>query len=434
MFVIFLFCRGDPDKCSLIGNTAMHCAAYNGHLNCVSFLVNFGVNIWSLDNDFHTSLDLAAMQENMDIVKYLDEVAAKQSALNKKTVARLREKSITEAQKRQKIYEKMQKQANKKAQLENQRAEKVVQETIGKADRSTLSKINPFKKRNGSISSGNISYQGQGAYSIYVTSGKKPTGPAAKKAYKVSGGTMNSNEFKVGQVEGGKRTSRSLQGVQAGSEIMYMPTSSLNGDSGNRKTLDDVFIRGKGNMNISRTISEPEMYHTADSGYGGDIYGMSTVGHQSIFERPGFGNFAFRHGTMAKEFGSIAPEHEDINYETSTQRGSTATDNSIGSVGSLAQRSRQTGDGIPWDDDILLEDDEYDPNSPLEVFLAANNLHECIGPLNQEKIDLSTLMLLSDSDMKEAGLPLGPRRKLMDAILKRKLQLGDPGPMEDTPL
>ncbi|CAJ0958685.1 unnamed protein product [Ranitomeya imitator] len=51
---------GDPDKCDIWGNTPLHLSAANGHLNCLSFLVSFGANIWCLDNDYHTPLDMAA--------------------------------------------------------------------------------------------------------------------------------------------------------------------------------------------------------------------------------------------------------------------------------------------------------------------------------------------------------------------------------------
>ena len=78
---------GDPDKCDNYGNTALHCAAAKGHLNCVSFLVNFGANLWALDNDFHTCKDLAAIRSRDEILRYLDTVIAKQEALNKKVRA-----------------------------------------------------------------------------------------------------------------------------------------------------------------------------------------------------------------------------------------------------------------------------------------------------------------------------------------------------------
>ena len=40
---------GDPERCDNFGNTALHLAAARGHMNAVTFLVNFGVNMHCLD-------------------------------------------------------------------------------------------------------------------------------------------------------------------------------------------------------------------------------------------------------------------------------------------------------------------------------------------------------------------------------------------------
>lgn len=70
--------RGDADKADVWGNSPLHLAATNNHMNCVSFLVNFGVNLWTLDNEQRSVIDVAAMKGNQDIVKYLDAEIARQ--------------------------------------------------------------------------------------------------------------------------------------------------------------------------------------------------------------------------------------------------------------------------------------------------------------------------------------------------------------------
>lgn len=97
---LYSSCRGDPDKCDIWGNTPLHLAAANGHLNCLSFLVSFGANVWCLDNDYHTPLDMAAMKSHMDCVRYLDSIAAKQTALNPKLVSKLKDRAFREAERR----------------------------------------------------------------------------------------------------------------------------------------------------------------------------------------------------------------------------------------------------------------------------------------------------------------------------------------------
>jgi len=82
----FYYCRGDPDKCDNYGNTALHFAAARGHMNCVSFLVSFGVNMWALDIDYHAPKDLAAINNREDILRFLDNALGKKEAEDKKKV------------------------------------------------------------------------------------------------------------------------------------------------------------------------------------------------------------------------------------------------------------------------------------------------------------------------------------------------------------
>ena len=60
---------GDPNKCDHYGNAALHLASARGHFDCVDFLVKFGVNIFSLDIDMHTSKELAAMNDCPEILR-----------------------------------------------------------------------------------------------------------------------------------------------------------------------------------------------------------------------------------------------------------------------------------------------------------------------------------------------------------------------------
>lgn len=106
--------RGNPDKCDIWGNTPLHLAAANGHLNCLFFLVSFGANIWCLDNDYHTPLDMAATKNHMDCVRYLDSIAAKQTGLNPKLVSKLKDRAFREAERRIKECVKMQKKHRKR--------------------------------------------------------------------------------------------------------------------------------------------------------------------------------------------------------------------------------------------------------------------------------------------------------------------------------
>lgn len=101
-FSKFLF-RGDPDKADLFGNTALHLAAAQGHKSVVTFLVNFGCNIFAMDIDGRTPQELAGMNSRDEILRYLDSVQAKIEAGDKKKVKAMKEKAKKDVEKRIKV-------------------------------------------------------------------------------------------------------------------------------------------------------------------------------------------------------------------------------------------------------------------------------------------------------------------------------------------
>ncbi|KAL7856528.1 hypothetical protein SRHO_G00154270 [Serrasalmus rhombeus] len=89
---------------------------------------------------------------------------------------------------------------------------------------------------------------------------------------------------------------------------------------------------------------------------------------------------------------------------------------SIVSVASLQDRNLQE---LPWEEgDLGVEDDdeELQPSSaPLEVFLASQGLSEFLSIFLSEQMDLEALLMCSEPDLTSIHIPLGPRKKLLDA-------------------
>lgn len=438
---------GDPDRCDHYGNTALHWAAANGHMNCVSFLVNFGVSLWSLDNDFHTASNVAAINQRDEILRYLDDVVARQSALNKKLVQKLKEKSVIEAEKRIKTYQKLQRKAAKKAEKEEKEIEKQRRKIFG----SEL-QLNGHKQ--GSITIQTLKREAQilyasPKYSDIISNGagttKKGLGAVSKRVQQKKQTTvMTAADFKVRECEtNGKRSVRSLSGLLRDSEVLYVPkfdtqsTASGHQPQNHRRHLKDVFDN---KSELSRAISEPDFLHTTDSGFGDEIAPAEPA---SIFERPGFGSVAFRNsmsGTLMSLPSTSTDENEDEEDIASNHASEKDSDphngsveDSIGSAGSLAHRNNH----MTWDDDEgHFDEEEMDriDASPLVVFLVAHGLMEYVTALTNEKIDLDSLMLLTEEDLKHLGLPLGPRRKLLKAVEVRKSAIDDPGELLDSRL
>ena len=51
-----------------------------------------------------------------------------------------------------------------------------------------------------------------------------------------------------------------------------------------------------------------------------------------------------------------------------------------------------------------------------------------------QDVDMDALMRLSNQDFEDMKLPIGPRRKLMDAIQRRRNVLNEPAQMYDSQL
>lgn len=116
-----MFYSGEVDKKDYLGLTSLHHAARRGLINIVTFLVNWGANVYSLDNDFHSALDWAALYEKTEVVNFLDGVISQQEIKNPKYVARMKEEAIRLAQRNRKRYEKLQEEANRRAQKEQRK-------------------------------------------------------------------------------------------------------------------------------------------------------------------------------------------------------------------------------------------------------------------------------------------------------------------------
>uniref|UniRef100_A0A4W5JPM4 USH1 protein network component sans n=1 Tax=Hucho hucho TaxID=62062 RepID=A0A4W5JPM4_9TELE len=355
-----LFCRGNPDKCDIWGNTPLHLAAANGHHNCLSFLVSFGANVWCLDNDYHTPLDMAATKSHMDCVRYLDSIAAKQSALNPKLVGKLKERAFREAERRIKECVKLQRKHHKRMERKFHKEA---------ASEQSMSDAMSFSSYTSSSVTGRISVR---------TGRKVRTGKAKKNKNRKHG-------------------------------------NRLVGLDGTRGTGNSINAQGK--RGDTWWGVEPDLSYRPDMEYSE----VSTdSGHDSLFNRPGLGTMVFRRNYIS---GGLR-----------LQRSPSLDDggDSIGSARSLQERNRQD---LPWDEVELglgLDDDCEAVTSPLEVFLAAQTMGEFLTVFRREKIDLEALLLCSDQDLKSIHIPLGPRKKILDACKRRLETLEDPDCIEDT--
>jgi Usher syndrome type-1G protein len=100
------------------------------------------------------------------------------------------------------------------------------------------------------------------------------------------------------------------------------------------------------------------------------------------------------------------------------------------------QRQRQLviSDSEESDGSNNSSDEQDETNQPLKRFLVAYSLEEHFELLVKHQIDLDTLIMLTDEDLKYLNLPLGPYRRLAVAIQERKQALSNPGAIVDSRL
>uniref|UniRef100_A0A182QTZ5 SAM domain-containing protein n=1 Tax=Anopheles farauti TaxID=69004 RepID=A0A182QTZ5_9DIPT len=444
---------GDPDKADQFGNTALHLAAAKGHMACVDFLVQFGVNIYALDIDHHSAQDLAAINNRDNILRYLDGAAATLEATDRKKAHELREQAKKKSEKRAREF------ASRQQKLER--------------EQDTSLRIRPHRPSNMLLAlkhklwSGSQGNLGQGQPRI-VNDTHPP--PATTKFSALVGGTvvrgggavkkradamkvrqqMENGDFKIGEMEAnGKRSVRSIQGLRRDSEVLYVGTYSSNDDSNaseRRGKLRDVFDvdpasgrehddadedSGSGASGkfgtMSRSLSQPDFLAanattTVTDEVTEDVLLQRPSG---LFSRPSFGNLAFPRSVsnvlaqLGNEQSSSASSDGSLKVKSTTK-------------GAIKPRSQL----VISDSDSDEESSENEENDSLAIlrFLSAFKLEDYYPVFQKNEIDMETLMMLTENDVKSLGLPLGPYRRLCNAIQERRDALAAPGTISDSRL
>ncbi|CAL1528655.1 unnamed protein product [Lymnaea stagnalis] len=438
--------EGDVDRADYLGMTALHHAAMRGHMGVVSYLVHWGCNIFAVDNDLHSALDIASMYDRAEIVRYLDNVVAERQRKNPKQVSRLKEEAIKAAENNIKRYERLQEAATKRAEKEQKRRQKEIEEGVNGDARPKKSFIQHLTMRikgnpSSLIDKGSAS---QRKYSNFATA--SGSGGLAKKIQmrRLESLAPTNSDFKISNMD--ERGNRSVRSVGQGqgyygstSEVLYMVGNMWGKEEGEddgrgftkRPPLSaDVFQR-----NMYRARSEPDLL--ADSGvdsFNGEDDDDDQV--PSMLNRPEFGRIAF----LSKNPFLTTVQSLDDNLPLrgpgdALDEFSNRDDVFLSDDRNDFSAKRQS---LPWDQDDLgnLDDDEEESTelSAINMFLWTCGMAGYFHIFAQEKIDMTLLAAMTDNELKDLGIPFGPRKKLKDAIARRKAVLDSPNKMVDTVL
>ncbi|TRY77153.1 hypothetical protein TCAL_00067 [Tigriopus californicus] len=372
---------GNPEKCDNYGNRALHLAAAKGHLQCVSYLINFGVNMYGLDIDMHTPQELAAMNDCTEILQYFDAVHTKAEAEDPKRVKKLQEQAQRDTLKLKKNFQKVQDKADKMATKHKSTIEKSMKKMASQEEADEGAPIVDNRRDSVAVHQQHLNFSEMvgvsGGDTTGTTRSKKLMGTVFKKANVKKRG-IQADTFKVRSTQGdGSKTMTRLSGLRRDSEIMFVSPIKENDDE-----VD---------------VPAPRLALRRD-----------TFG---IFERPGFGEMAFRRESMAATLMAVS--------------------NDVGSDGERASSRHSREDPSDGSDE---EPSDGAVDDAISLFLAGLGLSSYISVFQKQKIDLETLMELNEQNLMEMDMEIGPRKKILKAIKERQDDMAKVTIIEDSSL
>ncbi|XP_076817132.1 ankyrin repeat and SAM domain-containing protein 4B-like [Clavelina lepadiformis] len=353
---------GDPNKCDHTGNSSLHLAAQNGHLQAVAFLVKFGANVWQLDNDYNTAMASAGIRNQTETVKYLDEVMNKEKSSRSKTrIEAIEKKEKEKANKRNKKFE----------TLQAKQLKKMLKQPNG-FDSHRLSTVqNPTAERQRRIT-----------FSHFATLGSKPA----------KSGFMSTKKFSVFE-QPTRKVSEAVIGVPSEQDV-------------------NVVYKQTEEMSVVKETESP--------GRRLPVQGLFPEEDEEDEEerdrRPNFGSMALRPNLKSVSAMYSALRIADRLAEDDESEKSDEEE----SVKPSAKRPEQADEYINYsDEEVSEEEEEVDPLVELLGSLKLSNYRRL---LEEHEMDMEALFLCGDEDLKEIGLPLGPRKKILEQLKAIKEQ------------
>ena len=412
------FFRGEPDRPNQDGATAVHLAASCGQLNCLSFLTNFGANIWALDNNGRTPLEEAALHGRMECVRHLDGLIAIYTMRNKKEVDRHRSQAKKDMVKRIKKQD-------KSIQSRDNAYEKKVAKETQRARSKSENDYNKKDLRNGNGMS--FSHRNTEKQFSELTSTSRSPEMSDQKSMR----SYSSETFQFGSKN--KRVMGALR-----SKFSSMRSSDKEPRMISRKSLEEAGLVQYGMSQSSPSLLDqleskivenqhqsldsdsvdPHEVEYSDLAFGHVVKKIDDKGNVTTHV-----HYVPKSSAKIKN-GSVASRTSHSSQRTNLSSQLSSSFNDIGSLKS-----------IDFEDDMYSQSDmatEDTATKTLVTFMASLNLEQFTTLLIRESIDSSTLALCTDSDLKDIGLPLGPRRKILDAVKKRNVVINHPGPMTDS--
>ncbi|XP_055483649.1 ankyrin repeat and SAM domain-containing protein 4B [Psammomys obesus] len=203
----------------------------------------------------------------------------------------------------------------------------------------------------------------------------------------------------------------------------------------NKDTAEQV---GKDGRNGQRPVMEVFREEEEEDTFPEDFKEkLHFSGDKAILNRPGLGSIVFRRNRVLG-LEDVSESKRELEFKMPSElfqrQGAAGADEEEEEKEEEEGVANSIAGDLPWDEEeVEWEEDAVDA-TPLEVFLQSQHLEEFLPIFMREQIDLEALLLCSDEDLQNIHMQLGPRKKVLNAIDKRKQALRQPGQLVDTSL
>lgn len=369
--------RGNPDRLNSMGSSTLHLAARNGHLHCLVFLTNYGCNVYALNDSIVTPMQEAVNNGRLECVRHIEALVTHQVSQDKTKV------------------EKMQLTANKDAERRIKEKNKLLMKMDRTADKKSKQRklVNILNSGLGddvpTMPSKNV--MPQQSFSQHT---KYP--PPSSDI----GSTDHDTRMSISDEGSCKRETES--DISFGREKSAQTTEKLTDQV---MEINDIAAATKpaGDKNIPHPSKSTSLVASLKS---------LSVNNGFISSGP-FTNVSLQgyQGPAAVRLrnGNVMGSHidDEVPSTSGLQRQEYFRAQTIGNV----PPSQRIGEPVGIVDISM---------GPLYTFLHSLQLDEFRELFLREKIDLRASMLCNENDLREIGLPVGPRKKFLEATSRRR--------------
>ena len=384
---------GSPDKTNNEGSTSLHLAAGNGHLACLQYLTNFGGNVHALNDNGVTPMQESSIKGQLECVRHLEDIVTHQVAQDRTKVEKMQNKAKKELEKRIKEREKLMKTIDKSYDKKAAKQRKFFGVPL------SANPNNPYN------------LDGADKLSYSQLTGMTNGGQHSR---------MNRSSDDMNEYENSNIDNDSIDSFQRIEEEFLTRTSQISDDivferpeKSSIKT-DQTDVSG-GSSSTEISIKQPGMlaslnslYSSSSNGSKNGSYSRSYNGYLNGYPQNGGGGGGYPTrkppgGSSTGTGGFGSSQHLSASIAGRSH-------------GSTLPPSKRNGRPVGYREVHM---------GPLYTFLHSLGMDEFRDVFLREKIDLSACLLCEENDLKDIGLPLGDRKKLMSAINKRNQIMRD---------